>query len=102
MQRVMNPRTRPDAQSTPHRVPSTQQGETPEPATPLPRQDATGELGAEGGSYGDYTQSERAEREWGGGAAERQATWRLAPVAFLVLLLVIAALVAAVFWAIGA
>jgi hypothetical protein len=85
-----------------HNAPSAQQGQKPEPVTPLARADATAELGAEGGSYGEFTQSERAHREWGGGAADRQATWRLAPAALLALFLVIAVLVAMVFWAVGA
>jgi hypothetical protein len=98
----MTPQTKLDPQTTTRGAPSAQQGQKPEQVTPRARADATAELGAEGGSYGDYTQSDRAHREWGGGAAERHATWRLAPAACLALLLVIAAIVATVFWAMGA
>jgi hypothetical protein len=87
---------------TKHGAPSTQHGQKPESVTPLARPDATAELGAEGGSYGEFTQSERAHREWGGGAEDRQATWRLAPAAFLVLFLVIAMIAALMFWALAA
>jgi hypothetical protein len=80
-------------------APSAQQGQKPEPVTPRARADATAELGAEGGSYGELTQSERAHREWSGGAAERQATWRLAPATLLALFLVIAVIMAMMFWA---
>jgi hypothetical protein len=82
-------------------APSAQQGQKPEAVTPLARADETAELGAEGGSYGELTQGERAHREWGGGAAERQATWRLAPAALLALVLAIAVILAMMFWATG-
>lgn len=86
----------------PRREPSTQHEHLPESVTPADaRRDATAELGAEGGSYGELTQSVRSEREWDP-AAERQATWRLAPAAFIVLLIAIAVILAVMFWAVAA
>jgi hypothetical protein len=45
--------------------------------------------------------AEATEREWDP-AAERQAMWRLAPAALVVLLIVIAVILAVTFWAVGA
>jgi hypothetical protein len=81
-------------------VPSTQRGQTPEPVTPRARADATAELGGEGGSYGDLTQSERTRRE-SDAAGRGQATSRIVVTA-LAVLIVIAAIVAMTFWAVGA
>jgi hypothetical protein len=64
-----------------------------EPVTP-DLTDSTAELGAEGGSYGDLTQSVRSHRESAGGSQ----TWRFVGTVLLALLIVAALLGALVFW----
>jgi hypothetical protein len=83
------------------RARSVQQEQVPDPVTPFARRDSTAELGGEGGSYGDLTQSDRSRREWAA-ATEGQSTWRFAPAALIALLIVVAVILAVTFWAIGA
>jgi hypothetical protein len=78
---------------------STQQDEIPEVVKPEPHGSATAEIGSEGGSYGDLTQSTRTREESGGVAADRHGTWRLVPLVLLVLVTLAAVLVAMTFWA---
>jgi hypothetical protein len=68
---------------------STQQDQIPDAVEPERHHGATAELGSEGGSYGDLTQSVRTREESGGVAAERHGTWRLVPLVLLVLLVLI-------------
>ena len=84
------------------RVRSTQAEQIPEPVSPRVQPDATAELGGEGGSYGELTQSERSRQEWRGVAPEPQAAPKVTLATLFAILLVIAALVAVTFWAVGA
>lgn len=83
-------------------VPSAQRGQRPEQVTPRARADASAELGAEGGSYGDLTQNERAERLSDRTASGRQFSWGTVLAGSAAVLLVIAAILAVIFWAAGA
>jgi hypothetical protein len=78
---------------------STQQGRLPDAVETERHSDVTAELGSEGGSYGDLTQSVRTREESGGVAAERHGTWRLVPFVLLVLMTLGLVLVAITFWA---
>jgi hypothetical protein len=85
--------------TTPGAARSTQQGQIPDAVEPERHRGATAELGSEGGSYGDLTQSGRTREESGGVAAERHGTWRLVPLVLLVLITLGLVLVAVTFWA---
>jgi hypothetical protein len=58
----------------------------------------TAELGSEGGSYGDLSQSVRSHEHAADVASERHGIWRLALVALLALAILGVLLVALTFW----
>jgi hypothetical protein len=77
---------------------STQQGQIPDAVEPERHNGATAELGSEGGSYGDLTQSVRMRNESGGVAAQTHGIRRLVPLVLVVLITVGLVLVAITFW----
>jgi hypothetical protein len=60
--------------------------------------ETTEELGSEGGSYGELTQSVRSRELAGDVASERHGIWRLAIHALLALAILGVLLVALTFW----
>jgi hypothetical protein len=82
-------------------VVSTQHEQRPEPVTPRARNDATAELGAEGGSYGDLTQEERAKDQSASIGAHGQSGGRVLLLAIAVAIF-LAGILAAMFYAVGA
>jgi hypothetical protein len=70
----------------------------PERVGPNAGGETTAELGSEGGSYGDLTQSVRSREHAGDAASERHGIWRLALVALLALAILGVLLVAMIFW----
>lgn len=83
---------------SPRAARSSQQGQIPDAVEPERHSDATAELGSEGGSYGDLTQSVRSREESGGVAAERQGTWRLVPLVLLMLVTLGLVLIGTLYW----
>jgi hypothetical protein len=77
---------------------SIQRESIPEPVGPLVGGETTAELGSEGGSYGDLTQSVRSREHAGDAASERHGIWRLALVGLLALAILGLLLVAMIFW----
>ena len=85
-------------QETPRRVASTQREQRPEPVAPRARADATAELGAEGGSYGELTQHDRAKDQSAAVGGRGQPGRRVLLIGVAAALLILAIL-AMVFWA---
>jgi hypothetical protein len=70
----------------------------PAPGGPLAGDETTAELGSEGGSCGEPTQSVRSREQAGDAASERQGIWRLAFSALLALAILGVLVVALIFW----